>query len=459
MCSFLILNWIAQNIDYLNYFIKFRGPDLTNIYNYENFMFLHNLLHLTGEVTAQPFKDDDNKIICSFNGEIYNYKYFGDYESDVYSIVESYKRYGDDFVSQLDGEFALCLFDFKKNRFIISTDVFSTKPLWYSIDNGKLGISSYESALKRAGLNNRIKLNPNTTLIFNISDFKLVRESRVFNFDLNNQHKNTYEDWCKAFINSIKKRTDNSIYDVFVCLSSGYDSGAIACGLNVIEDKKYLTYTILGDETEDIINKRFEVNNKITNNNNNIVDFTKTEFAEIKNYIKEHAEEFKLNPLTIDVDKYVTDDNAATGMSKICKIAFSKNQRIYLSGSGADEIHSDYGKYGEKIFNHSCFGGKWPDDLNTILNNDPKVDMVWKSFYHGTQKDYLAKEEIISGLFGIEGRYPYLDKYVVQEFLWLKTDLKNNLYKAPIDYFMTKYNYPFEKETKKGFSPDKNLKD
>ena len=458
MCSFLILNWLAQNKNYINYFLKFRGPDLTNIYNYENFMFLHNLLHLTGDITAQPFTDEDNKIICLFNGEIYNYKSFGDYPSDGFCLIDLYKKYDLDFVKELDGEFALCLFDFSKDIFIISTDVFSTKPLWYSIDNGKLGISSYESGLKRAELNNRIKLNPNTTLTFNISDFKLIKETRVFNFDFN-QHKSTYEDWCKAFINSVKKRTDNDNYDVFVCLSSGYDSGGIACAMNTLKDRKYLTYTILGEENADIINKRFDINKESTGGNNNIIEFTKDEFSEIKAYIKENAEEFKLNPDTIDIDKYVTDDNAATGMSKICKIAFSKNQRIYLSGSGADEIHSDYGKYGVKIFNHSCFGGKYPDDLNTILNNDPKVNMVWKSFYHGTQRDYLAKEEIISGLFGIEGRYPYLDKYVVQEFLWLKKDLKNNIYKAPIDYFLTKYNYEFEKEKKIGFSPHKNLKD
>ena len=113
MCSFLILNWLAQNIEYLNYFIKFRGPDLTNIYNYENFMFLHNLLHLTGNVTAQPFKDDDNKIVCLFNGEIYNYKSFGDYPSDGFCLIDLYKKYDLEFVRHLDGEFALCLFDFK----------------------------------------------------------------------------------------------------------------------------------------------------------------------------------------------------------------------------------------------------------------------------------------------------------------------------------------------------------
>ena len=113
--------------------------------------------------------------------------------------------------------------------------------------------------------------------------------------------------------------------------------------------------------------------------------------------------------------------------------------------------------YGKALCVNSYFGGKWPDDLNDILSNNPEDDMVWKSFYHSTQRNYLGKEEIISGLYGIEGRYPFLDKFVVQEFLWLTKDLKNNIYKAPLDYFMTNKNYPFDNEIKLGFQPQKRF--
>ena len=34
------------------------------------------------------------------------------------------------------------------------------------------------------------------------------------------------------------------------------------------------------------------------------------------------------------------------------------------------------------------------------------------------------KEETITGTWGVEGRYPFLDKRVVQEFLWLSNSLK-----------------------------------
>jgi hypothetical protein len=48
-------------------------------------------------------------------------------------------------------------------------------------------------------------------------------------------------------------------------------------------------------------------------------------------------------------------------------------------------------------------------------------------------------------------RYPFLDKNLVQEFLWLHQDLKNREYKAPIHHYFVKNNYPFEKQIKRGF--------
>ena len=63
------------------------------------------------------------------------------------------------------------------------------------------------------------------------------------------------------------------------------------------------------------------------------------------------------------------------------------------------------------------------------------------------------KEEMVSGSHGIEGRYPFLDKYLVQEFLWLTPELKNKNYKSVLFEYLTKNNYPFENKIKRGFNP------
>ena len=58
--------------------------------------------------------------------------------------------------------------------------------------------------------------------------------------------------------------------------------------------------------------------------------------------------------------------------------------------------------------------------------------------------------EFTSGIFGIETRYPFLDKFVVQEFLNLSVNLKNKMYKAPLADYFEKYSYPYDKGKKAG---------
>ncbi len=206
-------------------FVEKRGPDKTNAITYNNINFLHFLLHLTGEQTLQPLIDYENEIVVIFNGEIYNYKELDtSAKSDVYSIMSTYKKYGNLSIKQLDGEFTIVIFDFKKNILLITSDIFKTKPLFYNIDNDII-IASYESSCK--SIKNTIynSIKPNETLIFDLNTRKLLEKLTVHDFDLN-QYKDNYNDYINAFENAILKRyPDNSI--PLITLSSGLDSGAI----------------------------------------------------------------------------------------------------------------------------------------------------------------------------------------------------------------------------------------
>ena len=62
------------------------------------------------------------------------------------------------------------------------------------------------------------------------------------------------------------------------------------------------------------------------------------------------------------------------------------------------------------------------------------------------------KEEHVSGSDGVEGRYPFLDTMVVQEFLWLSAKLKNSNYKSVIHNYLTVNEYPFDISQKVGFN-------
>jgi asparagine synthetase B (glutamine-hydrolysing) len=440
MCSFLFTDKDINDFDHVNYFMKFRGPDATQSIDVNGYTFTHNILSITGSFTEQPFVDYDDQIVCVYNGEIYNYSEFGDYDSDGECLIPLYKKYGDKFVKELDGEFAIVLVDFKNDKFIVSTDVFATKPLWFSIGD-KLAVATYESAVKGLGFRTATKLDANTTQVFNLETRELLDQFSVYEFDLN-QYKTDFSDWIVAFENSIRKRTTNLRENMFIGLSSGYDSGAISCELNK-QNVPYKAYAVVGSENQEILDKRFELFNP-----NSSGQYLQDNRWAYRDYINNNVEEFKYRIYSSSSDynefgRRLQDDNGSCGLSMICDLAKKEGKKVYLSGSGSDEIFSDYGFNGEKKFLHSNFGGLFPEDLSIIF--------PWASFYGSTMVSYLAKEEYVAGSYGIETRYPYLDKYVVQEFLWLDHKLKNSKYKSVLDEYLTKSNYPFESNIKRGF--------
>lgn len=430
---------IKGDIDYINYHCQKRGPDLTNIVEINGITFIHNLLNITGDPTKQPFVDTSGDVVCLFNGEVYNYKKFNKrYKSDGECLLDLYREFGYEFVKKLDGEFAICLVDFSKGVMLLSTDVFSTKPLFYSFDNeeNNFMVSSYPSCIERNGMKNICKLEANKTVVYGFDGFDIVYESTVYDFDLN-QHKNTYDDWVKMFEAAVLKRAMNVDKRVFVSLSSGYDSGAICCVLNKY-NIPYTTYTITGKENRNVLNKRFELNKCESKIYNFDKKLEKEEKERIVNNCCDYEIEFIRNR------KYsVFTDKASIGGSFIYGKSRENDDIINLSGQGADEILADYGFRGRKIKSHSYFGGKFPRDLSKIF--------PWGSFFSGIGQCLLMKEEIIGGSHGIENRYPFLDRDLVQEFLWLDSNLKNRHYKGPLTHYLQTNNYPFKFE-KIGFN-------
>ena len=445
MCSILFSSREIKELDFVNERIQKRGPDYTGVYKHKNYSFVHNLLSITGEFTKQPFQQND--VVCMFNGQIYNYTDFGDYESDGECLIPLYEKYGNEFVKKLDGEFVILLVDFKNDTLLISTDIFSTKPLYMAADDtDDFAFSSYASPLQRMEYKNIYKIPANKTYIFRLSKFELIKEMSVMDFDLN-QYKNTFDDWNKAFSNSMTKRATNIREHLYLGLSSGYDSGVIACEL-FKRKIPYKVYTVAGREHPEILIDRHNI----------IKEFAEVETLDIKQdrercrqFIHHNIDPFRFNIYTNDTNKYdryfnanLHDDYGAIGLTYICEHAKKDNRKIYLSGQGADEIFADYGHAGTSKGKHSETGGVFPKDLKTIF--------PWPNFFESSQEAFLVKEEYVAGAFGLETRYPFLDKDVVQEFLWLDSDLKNKHYKSVLHNYLVENNFPFEENIKRGFS-------
>jgi asparagine synthetase B (glutamine-hydrolysing) len=407
MCGILISK--RSNAD--NSFIQRRGPDCTKTITVGDFHFTHNLLHITGKRTLQPFVDGD--IVCLYNGEIYNHGYC---DSDGEVLIPLYREHGEDFVRHLDGEFAVALYDFGRGLAIFATDPFATKPLWR---NGAQA-ASYQSGVGGS------PVPPDTIVTVNLATWQ-VRERQIGTFDFDHQHKDNYDDWIAAFDRAVAKRA----YDrCFINLSAGYDSGAIDCALARM-GTDYKPFSIEGQENLDLLRCR--------NRTGTILKMTEEIIAEKRNHLRKYAEPYTYRLTAPNGNIYehdMLDDKATMGLASIYTLAIDEGRRVNLSGQGADEIMTDYSHW------------SWATQLKGIF---PEKLGVWRNFADNYQRAYLTKEEYIAGAYGIETRYPFLDRDVVQEFLWLTPDLKNRNYKAPLHEYLTRNDYPFEAGKKTGF--------
>ena len=152
------------------------------------------------------------------------------------------------------------------------------------------------------------------------------------------------------------------------------------------------------------------------------------------------VEPFYYGPNPETIMSFGHDDQGAIGLFFILKESKEKEGcKVILSGQGSDEMMSNIKGYGFQTQNPIPF----PENLESVF--------PWGNFYYGSQSSYLMKEECVAGSLGMETRYPFLDRELVQEFLWLSADLKNAKYKAPIDFAFQKRQYPYF-EGKMGFN-------
>ncbi len=391
-------------------FIERRGPDATAYLQRDGFLFAHFLLNVTGLPTPQPFVDGD--VLAIYNGEIYNHPFE---RSDGENLIPLYREYGLTFPRQLDGEFAIALYDFAADLAVFATDPFATKPLWR---NGA-ECASYESGVCGH------KVPANTIEYVRISTGALLDSYYCHDWDWR-QHVTSYDECIEAFEAAVAKRYKPGC---FIGLSSGYDSGAIACALR---GKEFKAYVVMASEDRKTVLDRC-----LLLGNTQIIDGFDIYAQE--QHLHENAEEFRY---AIRYDSHMgrssyKEDYAAKALSHICSLASSEGRKVLLSGGGSDEILADY----SLIPMQSEFKGRFPEELRE-----------WSNFVGSCQYSYLGKEECVGGSWGIETRYPFLDVAFVQSFLSLAPELKNRNYKAPLFEYLTREGFPFQRDVKIGWT-------
>jgi asparagine synthase (glutamine-hydrolysing) len=100
----------------------------------------------------QPLSNEDDTVWIVFNGEIYNFRdlrrrlegagHRFRTHSDTEAIVHLYEEDGPEFVKQLNGMFAIALWDAKRRQLILARDRLGKKPLVYRHEPGRLTFAS-----------------------------------------------------------------------------------------------------------------------------------------------------------------------------------------------------------------------------------------------------------------------------------------------------------------------------
>lgn len=440
-CNNNKINIIKKNIENIIEKIKYRGPDKTNMEENNNILFVHTLLAIQGFKT-QPISSENKMVI--FNGEIYGtskidsnnlpeYEKIPEiYENDTEFLLE-YLKNNMNKLDELDGEYIINFFDFDKNELHIITDPFFTKPFYIYNSNELFIGSSYKSCInKTLGIleidnSNILSLRPNIHYCFNLENNELLYDKEIIKWDFNPKNDIiNFNRWNKAYELSLEKRT-NTDKNFFVPLSSGYDSGCIVSGLIKL-NKKFKTYTFKGKEDINILNKR-----------KNIIELSKNSFyyinpkENIDNKYREYCkriEQYYAYHQNGNIYADIYNAYSCFGIYQIFQEAIKDKQIIFLSGHGGDEIFSDYGN----IENRSA----------SCLNMDyTNIRNKWPNFDSSYGRNIIQMFERVAGCFGIESRYPFLDKHVVQEFLWLNDNIKNKEFKQCIAQYMRKEQFPF----------------
>jgi len=123
--------------------IAHRGPDGSGVWTAPGIGLGHrrlSIIDLGGG--AQPMLTEDERLVLSFNGEIYNFRelrkeleaighHFRTH-SDSEVILEAYRAWGPPCVERLHGMFAFALYDQANRQLLLARDRLGVKPLYHA---------------------------------------------------------------------------------------------------------------------------------------------------------------------------------------------------------------------------------------------------------------------------------------------------------------------------------------
>jgi asparagine synthase (glutamine-hydrolysing) len=155
---------VSQNsLEKMSSEITHRGPDDEGFYLGNSVGLAFRRLSIIDLNTGnQPIHNEDKTVWVVFNGEIYNYIELKESllklghtfytSSDTEVIVHLYEEYGEDFIQNLNGMYAIALWNVKNETLLLVRDRAGIKPLYYSETKDGIVFASEIKALLKAGV-------------------------------------------------------------------------------------------------------------------------------------------------------------------------------------------------------------------------------------------------------------------------------------------------------------------
>jgi asparagine synthase (glutamine-hydrolysing) len=344
--------------------IKHRGPDQSGYYSDKNVSLGHRRLSIIdlSENGRQPMSSQDGNLWIIFNGEVYNFQDIKEdlkgcrfkSHSDTEVILYAYEKFGLECFSRFNGMWALCIYDVKEKKLILSRDRAGKKPLYYYWDGKKFIFGSEIKAILAHGIKKEInkealdfyltsgyitspssiyknvfKLEPRQTLVFDLAKKSI---SKSYYYELP-KYRPSYD--RKMLVEKGRELLKDAtrlrmIADVPVgaFLSGGLDSSAVVAAMSEFTDiSKLHTFSIGFDGKYD-----------------------ETEYMEIVRkalHTKHHHMYFKEDSFHKLVDRisyYYDEPFCDTSMFPTYEVSRLAREHVTvsLSGDGGDEIFGGY---------------------------------------------------------------------------------------------------------------------
>ena len=408
MCSIMGLS--KKNISmeaFQNNFAKTtsRGPDMDRTLEIGDAVLGFQRLAIMGltEEGMQPFCLSGSAVVCS--GELYGFRpekealakdgYTFKSDSDCEIILPMYEKYGLKMFERLDAEFAMIIYDGKKNSLVAARDPIGIRPLFYGYDkNGDIMFAS--EAKNLVGLTDKVNAFPPG---YYYSDGEFICYNNIA--ARQTYSKDDVEAACKKIkellVAGVEKRLDADAPVGFL-LSGGLDSSLVCAIAQKKLGKPIKTFAI--GMNEDAIDLKYA---------KEVADYLGSEHHEIiinKDIVLSSLEKVISHLGTYDI----TTIRASMGMYLICegiKKDF-EDIRVLLTGEISDEI----------------FGYKYTDFAPDAEEFQKEAEKRLRELY---MYDVLRADRCISSN-SMEARVPFGDLAFVKYVMSINPELKMNKY-------------------------------